>query len=406
MKDKSIEVINDFLENKKIHRAMEQVYHYLQVIGKGYYSYLVEHLILIDSINKDYERSLTIFRMIIKDQYHFNIKNYIKRFNESLSKIDFDSARLYLNIIAFYGDSEVAKLLDEKLDEVERKVLKPENEENDVIAVRRELYDYNNILLKTKGMILLENVDAYKMTIYKLLKISNMAIIPLENGKVVLQYQSDKKIKSVKEMRKARNTAYENKEYQKCIQISNKLLIKGDIDEYNYARMGMSYLKLGHQDKAIPYLIIATEMTMIKKKKHIDYSDLIAKLQGRTSPNGYKPSFIMKDSSFKTENFGIRDIDVIVDLLIDGISLDEICDKLQLSSEQLLLVKLNIARSYYAAGDDLMGDKIVLEVEKTKNKTARVRKCINIIRQNSKFYRNRFSNRDKKLVMHLQNQGI
>lgn len=76
----------------------------------------------------------------------------------------------------------------------------------------------------------------------------------------------------------------------------------------------------------------------------------------------------------------------------ENIVLDEAIKKFKLTSEDLLIIKLIYARSYYAEEMYLLGDIQVQEVEKHKDKTSRVLKLLNEVRTNKQFYKNRKQN--------------
>lgn len=73
----------------------------------------------------------------------------------------------------------------------------------------------------------------------------------------------------------------------------------------------------------------------------------------------------------------------------ENIDLDDAIQKFNLTSEDLLIIKLIYARSYYAEEMYLLGDIQVQEVEKHKDKTSRVLKLLNEVRTNKQFYKNR-----------------
>ena len=73
----------------------------------------------------------------------------------------------------------------------------------------------------------------------------------------------------------------------------------------------------------------------------------------------------------------------------ENIELEAAIKKFNLTSEDLLIIKLVYARSYYAEEMYLLGDALVNEVEKHQDKTTRVIKLLNEVRTNKKFYKNR-----------------
>lgn len=408
MKNNEIKVIEELLQTNQVHKALEQTHYYLQSIKKEFYSSLVQHLLLIDSINKDYERSLTVLRMLKSDTYSFNINKFIKRFNDALDCYDFTRARLYLEIIKVYGQKETFVVLDDKLDASEKKAAKYNFGQKEIAAAKSELDKHKEELLETKGAILLEKVDPDKTEIYKVAArdIKEIAVVVIgneNNKKLLLQYQSKRKLRNIYEMRKARNEAYDNKEYQRCIEICEKMLAKGDIDDFNYAKIGLSYFKLHDYKKAIKYLTIANEMARAKGKRNVDYGDLLAKLKGEVDFFDFKPTFKMKETDFERDTYGIENIDEIIDLIIAGAD-SKAFQRFDLTDEKICYIKLVVASSCYAALEYNIGDRLVMEVEKSKNKTPKIKKMLTRVRKDKPFYKNRVSAKDKELVLSLQNR--
>ena len=64
---------------------------------------------------------------------------------------------------------------------------------------------------------------------------------------------------------------------------------------------------------------------------------------------------------------------------------------------QILLIKLIYARDYFIEGLDELGNKLLKEVEKSKDKTTEVITFLNEIRRDKKFYKNRYNN-DNMLI--------
>lgn len=64
---------------------------------------------------------------------------------------------------------------------------------------------------------------------------------------------------------------------------------------------------------------------------------------------------------------------------------------------QILLIKLIYARDYFIEGLDELGNKLLKEVEKSKDKTTEVISFLDEIRRDKKFYKNRYNN-DNMLI--------
>ena len=85
-----------------------------------------------------------------------------------------------------------------------------------------------------------------------------------------------------------------------------------------------------------------------------------------------------------------KEIEELADYLKEeNISFEEAKEKYNLTEEQILIIKLLYARNYYIEEMYLLGDVLLKEVELSKNKTPRVIKLLNEIKNNKKFYKNR-----------------
>ena len=73
----------------------------------------------------------------------------------------------------------------------------------------------------------------------------------------------------------------------------------------------------------------------------------------------------------------------------EKISINEAKKKLGINNSQVLLIKLIYARDYFSEGMETLGNEMLKEVEKSKEKTNTVIALLNEIRRNKKFYKNR-----------------
>ena len=84
----------------------------------------------------------------------------------------------------------------------------------------------------------------------------------------------------------------------------------------------------------------------------------------------------------------------------ENISLEEAKEKLNLTDEQILLIKLIYAINYYKEEMYLLGDILLKEVEKSSKKTPEVLQKINEIRINKRFYKNKKEEYTRKRTMY------
>ena len=140
-------------------------------------------------------------------------------------------------------------------------------------------------------------------------------------------------------------------------------------------------MKIFKLDIAVEYLTVAN---LLSDNKKIDYSKLIESL--KFSLNQEK-SFDFK--SELDEYYGISNIKNIFQMLKNGYSIENISQELELNEEQLNLVNLIIAREYYSLSNFTIGDMYLKKVLNAKNKSLNVKKILEEINQNKKFYKNR-----------------
>ena len=143
-----------------------------------------------------------------------------------------------------------------------------------------------------------------------------------------------------------------------------------------------------------------------KNKKVFNFEHLIEKINQKLKNTSQeipkqerKPFVQIKEKEFYDldNNFGIINLDEIYYCIEENkMSIESACQMYSLTYEQILLVKLIYARDYYTNSMYSQGDKLVSEVEKSKNKTDKVKKQLIEIRKNKLFYKNRTNIRIRK----------
>ena len=233
------------------------------------------------------------------------------------------------------------------------------------------------------GLAILDNINHYnKEEIYNYLKKQNDINILEINKNVILKYSPYPSIHlNFDKLFNEGKLAYNNKEYYQCIKIFRKLLEQSSPNSYIYAQLGLAYMKIFKLDIAVEYLTVAN---LLSDNKKIDYSKLIESL--KFSLNQEK-SFDFK--SELDEYYGISNIKNIFQMLKNGYSIENISQELELNEEQLNLVNLIIAREYYSLSNFTIGDMYLKKVLNAKNKSLNVKKILEEINQNKKFYKNR-----------------
>ena len=195
---------------------------------------------------------------------------------------------------------------------------------------------------------------------------------------------------------------YHNGDYKSSLKINLELMkVFSSPRYYIFARIGLTYYKLGDLEKAIKYLTIAQDTRMYdKSKKTKDYENLIKHFQDilKKQQQTKEPNLKIKDFNKQNEFYGIEDIKQIAKAIHDSKgNIEKACTNFNLTIEQIQLIKLICVRIYYSEENYNYGNKVLLEVEKTKNKTQLIKKVINETKQNKLFYKNRQTEEEKEL---------
>ena len=138
-----------------------------------------------------------------------------------------------------------------------------------------------------------------------------------------------------------------------------------------YCQMGNCCMKLRKFEQALLYYTIAESLNPTNKK--------ITKLK-----NGLLNS---KAVDFANRvNYNVNNLEEIITLYNNHVSLDEACERYNLTDEEKDIVYLVVAKEYYHEGLEKLGDKYLKLVEKSSNKSKYVNYLINEIKKNKKFY--------------------
>ncbi|MCM1052887.1 MAG: hypothetical protein NC483_02800 [Ruminococcus sp.] len=225
-----------------------------------------------------------------------------------------------------------------------------------------------------------------------------------ENRRIVMQYKTFIPNFNYRECKKEGDRAFYTHKYEKAIEYYSAFLNIGQVKPHLYARIGLSYLYLGNLYKAIDYLTIATELSKKRKKGKYDFTDLINNLLKRKeeNPEEMKNNINMSESDFQYDldnYYGVEKIkDVAMLINLHNMTIDEACSALNVSAEDKILIMLFIAKESYAKGDMDLGDRILKQVEKSSNKTLRIKELLVEIRTNRLFYKNRVTNDYQPLI--------
>ncbi len=261
-------------------------------------------------------------------------------------------------------------------------------------------------LLTQKGIILLKPMDPIKAQKILQITIDYPDIMPFvihheKKEQIVLRYKNLQERFDVSHLSQASQRAYEEQRYEDCIAISFRILETVDKPKaLIYARIGLAYMKKKQTKLAIDYLTIATELSK-NEKENFDFSELIKILKRKKKENTSKDSSEEKKVKFKmTQNefnptkeqnfYGIHNFEAINQFISNSsFNVDEACEQLNLTPEQIDLIKLIYAREFFKQGKEKTGNLFFKSVEKNKEKTKEIKRVLEEIRKNKKLYQNK-----------------
>lgn len=102
-------------------------------------------------------------------------------------------------------------------------------------------------------------------------------------------------------------------------------------------------------------------------------------------------------------HYGIENFDEINEYISESkLSIEQAVQQLNLSPEEMNIVKLIYAREYYRQRNFEQGDQLLKSFEKSKNRTKTTNKLCEEIRRNKRFYQNQPTTNSKKLTLSLK----
>lgn len=156
---------------------------------------------------------------------------------------------------------------------------------------------------------------------------------------------------NLKKIINAGSMAYQNADYDTCINYYRQLLEFGEPKSFVYAELGFAYMKKLDIDTAIDYLTVANELSK-NEKGQFDFTELLLKLKGSILESDEKKTDVkMSTSDFRNDlddHYGIERLEQIAELISSGMTLDDACSNLGLDDDQKSIVALIVARECYA----------------------------------------------------------
>lgn len=289
----------------------------------------------------------------------------------------------------------------------EKTILEKRDSEKRFIAKKYEE------LLEKKGIILLRPMDDDRIDlIFEIIEeYPDMVAFVIGEGnnqQVVLRYKPViKEYVDVKSLSNLSSQTYKEQKYSECIKINLQLLQFFDEPKaVTYYRIGLSYMMQRKTALAIDYLTIANALAK-KEKLDNDYTDLIARLKGEIPKEDAKPFFRMTQSDFDYRDvnnyYGIENFSEINAYILEtGLDVESACEQMGLTSEETDIVKLIYAREFYIQENNDKGDLFLKSVERSKNKTEKIREIFEEVRNNKRFYPNRQGDTSTELIFSLK----
>ena len=414
------------LLNNNIDIALQQLKIYLSSIDKSEYEYIITNLIKLSIIEKDsaYTYPMLEMSLLNNNNYEIDIENYVQKFYLSISENKLEQAKIYLDIINSANKIKNGSLAVDNLYKVLENYLAHSNPHNntfdyyeDDTEIMMNKSDLNFIkrkhdeLVKNKGIIILKpmNKERTEFILHeadKYLDISVFTIIDEGREKIVFKYNDlDYEDFDDKALISEALDDYRNKHYEESLKKQIKIL-ETNVEQKtsNYAMIGLSYMKLQKIDEAIKYLTIANYLCK-KKQKNRDYGDLLLFLKGQIDEDDIKPKIVMKQNDFRNDNikfYGIKNFDELNTYICEsGLDVETACRNINMSEEDINVVKLIYAREYYTLGNKEKGELFLKSYEKSKNKTNKTKSIYKYIQQNKKFYKARFEGEPRQLSLTL-----
>lgn len=442
------------LMSNDIDSAFKYLECYLLEIGKSEYGYIITNLIKLSILEKDiaYTTPMLELSLMNSNNYQFNINKYIQKFYLCLSSERLDEAEIYLNIISNaakinnidFNVKNLYKILENYQSRINYQANIPTFEKNSQPQENNISYDKEGIedddvfddnsqtnnediireqsdikfiekkhdeLIRNKGIIILNSMNAERTEFIlneadKYLDMSAFTIVDDGKTRIVLKYNElDYEDFDVKALITEAIADYKSGRYKDNLDKQIKIL-ETNVDQRssNYAMIGLSYMKLYDIDKAIEYLTVANYLAKQEKSTR-EYGDLILRLKGEIDKKDIKPFVRMQQKDFKNDNdnfYGIKNFEELNTYICEsGLDVESACRSLNMSEEDIDVVKLIYAREYYTLGNKEKGELFLKSYEKSKAKTNKTKSIYKYLQQNKKFYKNRFDGEPRQISLKL-----
>lgn len=407
--DIDINLIKKYLESGLFVEATFIIKEWLRNNGKLFYGKLLSNLIKIHILDNDlsFNNIYDILEIIKNGHYKIDANYYENKFRQSLSNNQMDKAFIYYKIINKYDRQRGKKLYHfiAKIKISNKTLLDFEQSLNETNVVRMEkvntpLFSENEAYLKgkinslnkdnplviTKPMIDRE-IDSMKQRLDQL-GFSDYLTVGITGQKMLALIYRNPRALGIHTYLDIIRESFKNKDYDRCIRYGKQLIARSNnLKAQPFYSVGIAYLKKNDINNARNYLLVSQKLNELEKNNH-DLSDFICQIEENDILK-QRPVRMMEEE-FKTNNFEIKNFSFILyNLIRNNYDFDRIKIDFKLSDNDLLVLKLMTAREFYSQGYYNIGDKLIKEVEKSKNKSYEVKKLLFEIPKNKKFYINR-----------------
>jgi len=354
------------LMNQELNTAFQLLSEYLEEINKKQYEFLIVDLIKLSLVENDisFSKPMSILAFMSKENFEFNIFDYIQKFYEYIEKNKLEEARIILDIISraeqlgknnilinelenllnglektkkveapkeekveylnvYPEESEVALPSSEEITNVETKqnIVQEEipivNEpQRPVNTIKREIFTYDDKEFinrkmeeaRERGIVILKPMNNIRRKgIHNIVKsvpdIVSFSIGCDNNRRIVLRFKPYKKhYVKISELIENGDKFYKNGQYDDAIKCYKEVLEFGVPKVNVYAKLGLVYLKKRQINIAIDYMFVATELSKTGKEGFkYDFTELIAKLKDDIPEEDRKPNIKMQLSDFDND---------------------------------------------------------------------------------------------------------
>lgn len=400
----NIKKIKEELIKGNIELSLNLIKEYLKNKNNEDYLYLIEKLIKISLLKKDltYKKVLDVLEAINNSNYTFDIKYFYSEFHNHINRNEFSLAEIYLDIIKYYQPNHKEEFSDEELNKIITMLESNKEEKEFLLSELRELEKDNQYIKVFKKI----PHKRRKILIRIANSIKNLSAVSTgikePKNLVIRRINPDLKTGKEKDLMNEALNFYINKEYNMSMLLYMRLLTSMDYINTKVCEMlGLSFLHLNEKEEALKYLKLSKQFVKNFQANKNGIDKLIDLLEKEPSEETNKKinDFLIKYDS-EVINFDIEKLESIANHMKENnMTIEEGIEKFELAPQQVLIIKLIYARYYYMEGMIISGDRLLQEVEKTKQKIHPVITMLNEIRENKQFYQNRKENYTRKKII-------